>query len=149
MSLETNETERRIPLPWASGYFLSHDGVVSRVDGTPLKDIALSQARQYARQSIEHDPPRKSANGVPQGRGGFEALVSVEDGTQVVQTLRLMAQHERAQLASQGAVSMFTQEPMRAEGNVECGWYWMRANDGARWLFHGRSYARHLLTANQ
>jgi hypothetical protein len=149
MSLETNETERRRPLPWASGYFLSHDGVVSREDGNELNGIPLFKARQYARQSIEHDPPRKSANGVPQGRGGFEALVSVEDGTQVVQTLRLMAQHERAQLASKGAVSMFTPEPMRAEGNVEGGWYWMRADDGAWWLFHGCSYARHLLTATQ
>jgi|Wag4MinimDraft_6_1082665.scaffolds.fasta_scaffold53724_2 hypothetical protein len=149
MNSEPTESAQRIPLPWASGRFISRDGVVSRADGTALKDIPLFQARQYARKSIDHDPPRKSVSGVPHGRGGFEALVALEDGTQVVRTLRLLAHHERAQLANEGAVSMFMPEPIRAEGNVESGWYWMRADDGAFWLFHGPSYAMHLLTANQ
>lgn len=139
----------RLPLKWASKHFISHDGIVSRADGSPLKDIPLAQARRYARQDIQHDPLRQAPSGVTHGRGGTEELAFVEDGRQMVRLVRLMSGDERARLSSEGASSAWVGCPMPAVGDIGRGWYWLRADDGARVLFHGSSYARHLSTANQ
>lgn len=149
VSRDSNGGSNRIPLKWADGYFLSRDGVVSRADGRALKDVPLAQARRYARQDIQHDPLREAASGVTHGRGGSEELVFMEDGACFVRLVRMMSEWERAQLSSEGASSAFVGFPMRAEGDTERGWYWLRADDGAWWLFHAPSYARHLLGANQ
>ena len=148
-SMDSGSGSNRIPLKWADGYFISHDGVVSRADGRALKDVSLAQARQYARQDIQHDPLREAASGVTHGRGGWEELVFMEDGACFVRLVRMMSEAERTQVSSEGTSSAWVGLPMRAAGDTERGWYWMRADDGAWWLFHAPSYARHLLAANQ
>lgn len=137
-----------MPLKWAAGYRIDPAGVVLRADGSALKAVSLSQARRYARQDIQHDPPRHSAAGVSHGRAGSSALVLLmDDGTRVVEFLTLWSDSERARLDGGGDCSRLLGFTMPAAGDTECGWYWMRTDDGRRCLFHGPSYAKHLLDA--
>ncbi len=148
-SRDSDSGSNRIPLKWADGYFLSHDGVVTRADGSALKAVPLVQARRYARQDIQHDPLREAASGVTHGRGGVDELVFVAEGVQRVHFVHLWPNAAREAMERGETVSGITGFTMPAVGDTEGGWYWMRANDGARCLFHGRSYARHLLAAKQ
>jgi hypothetical protein len=143
MTMPTDSSDGRMPLAWASGYFLSHDGVVSRADGRALAAVTLAQARRYARQDIRHDPLRTAKSGVMQGRGGAEGLTGEEDGVQTVQFVRLKSGAELTQAENAGSVAFLPGFTMPAVGNVDQGWYWMRADDGAWCLLHGASYARH------
>ncbi len=148
-SRDSDSGSNRIPLKWADGYFISHDGVVSRADGSTLKSVPLVQARRYARQSMQHDPLREAASGVTHGRGGMDELVFVEDGGQRVQFVQMWSNAAREAMERGETVSGITGFTMPAVGDTAGGWYWMRGNDGARCVFHAPSYAGHLFAARQ
>jgi hypothetical protein len=148
-SNRTNEPQRW-PLQWAAGYFISHDGVVTRADGRPLKDIPLAEARQRARRDISHDPVRMSASGVTHGRGGTESLVFVEDGTRMAAFVVLKPKDAREAMESDGAVATWLAGHAHpAVGDIERGWYFVRGDDEGWRVFHGRSYAARVCGAVQ
>jgi hypothetical protein len=157
MSMDTgNATEgvpNRIQLKWATRFFLSHDGVVTRTDGSVVRDCTLTQARGYARQDIRFDPLRLAKSGVPHGRHGGGLLVYQEDGSTFVELVRLMSPAERTDLNGHapagGIVTSLCGHELPAIGDTERGWFYLRADDGAFWLMHGASYARHLFAARQ
>lgn len=146
-------TPGRLQLKWATRYFLSHDGVVTRANGSKIGDCTLAQARDYARKDIRFDPLKEAKSGVPHGRGGEDSLVFLEHGEKRVELVRLMSPAERAALLGHapggGTVTSQCGHDFPAEGDTESGWYYLRADDGAHWLFHGCSYARHLFGARQ
>jgi hypothetical protein len=143
----------RLQLKWATRFFLSRDGVVTRADGSVVRDCTLTKALDYARGDIRFDPLREAKSGVPHGRGGSDALVFVDDGEQRVEVVRLMAPDERSALDGHppagGVVTSLCGHDLPAVGDTDRGWYYLRADDGAHWLFHGCSYARRLFGATQ
>lgn len=151
-SLPRTEPDR-VPLKWAARFFLSRDGIVTRADGRAVSALTLAQAQDYARRDIRFDPLREAKSRVPQGRHGDESLVFLSDGAKQVQLVRLMSPDERTLLhgyePAGGMVASLCGHDVPAVGDTNFGWYFLRADDGAHWLFHGRSYASHLFAATQ
>lgn len=128
---QPNEPPQRWPLQWAAGYFISHDGILSRADGRALKQISLQQAQHYCESNSPHD-----------------ALVSDCGGVQTVFCVRLVSDVASAEVDASGTPYRRIVLPMKASGDISSHWYFVSADDGARWVLHGPSYA-HNLSARQ
>ena len=149
-SNQPNQPPQRWPLQWAAGYFISHDGIVTRADGRLLQDIPLAEARQRARRDLSHDPVRVSASGVRHGRGGAESLLFVEDGAWMAAFVVLKPKDAREALESDGAATSWNAGHANpAVGDIERGWYFVRGDDEGWRVFHGRSYAASVCGAAQ
>ena len=142
---QTPETPNDLkPLGLIAGYDIRRDGVVFRADRTSVLSVPLFRARRYAKQAIEHDPLRKSRNGVLHGRGGGEPLVFDVEGKRMVIYLSLPSKAERKSKQRGDSWSTIRGANLEASGDTDAGWYWLTARDGAQLLLHGPSWAQHL-----
>lgn len=139
------------PLKWASRYHLSRGGVLYRTD--VVQDVTLAKAEQYARGDAAHDPERAARSGNALGRSGGGPLTFAEDGQLMAASVFLMPPAARAELqaaAPTGGVTTYLHGlVLPVGGDVARGWYFVKADDGARWIFHGPTYARHYANATQ